>query len=325
MRNAALPVTPGSRRAYFAASTMSKFKQLESFVAVATLGSFSAAARADGVAPAMISRRIDALETHLGIRLITRSTRRIALTPEGEILFEDAQRILRDLQETESRIAQGGIHPSGHLRVSAPAGFGRHHVAPLLPQLLQLYPHIRVTLDLSDRLVDLIEERYDCAIRIGDLPDSHLIGVRLADSRRVVVASPAYLARHGVPRTPQDLSEHHCLSFDGQGNQSRGWLFRDANGVRAVRVKGKLACSDGSTLHAWTLAGCGLSWRSLWEVHEDIAAGKLVTVLDDYAAPPNGIFAITAERRHLPLRVRCFIEFLKTHYAGFPEWVATKH
>jgi len=171
-------------------------------------------------------------------------------------------------------------------------------------------------------LVALIEERYDCAIRIGDLADSHLIGVRLADNRRVVVASPDYLARFGAPRTPDALVQHHCLTFDGQGNQSRGWLFRDGKGVRAVRVKGKLACSDGSTLHAWTLAGCGLSWRSLWEVHDDIAAGKLVTVLDDYAAPPNGIFAITAERRHLPLRVRCFIEFLKTRYAAFPEWAA---
>jgi len=301
---------------------MSKFKQLESFVAVANLGSFSAAARAEGVAPAMIGRRIDALESHLGIQLLTRSTRRIALTPEGEILFEDAQRILRELQETESRIAQGSSLPSGHLRVSAPAGFGRQHVAPLLPELLERYPHIRVTLNLSDRLVDLIDERYDCAIRIGDLADSRLIGVRLADSRRVVVAAPAYLARFGTPRTPEALVQHHCLTFDGQGNQSRGWLFRDGSGVRAVRVKGKLACSDGSTLHAWTLAGCGLSWRSLWEVHDDIAAGKLVTVLDDYAAPPNGIFAITAERRHLPLRVRCFIEFLKIRYAAFPEWAA---
>jgi len=301
---------------------MSKFKQLESFVTVATLGSLSAAARAEGVAPAMIGRRIDALQAHLGIQLLTRSTRRIALTPEGEILFEDARRILRELQETESRIAQGGIHPSGHLRVSAPAGFGRRHVAPLLPEFLDRYPHVSVTLDLSDRLVDLIEERYDCAIRIGELPDSHLIGVRLADNRRMVVAAPDYLARFGAPRTPGDLLEHHCLSFDGQGNQSRGWLFRDAHGVRAVRVKGKLACSDGSTLHAWTLAGCGLSWRSLWEVHDDIASGKLVTVLDDYAAPPNGIFAMTAERRHLPLRVRCFIDFLKTRYAAFSEWAA---
>jgi len=167
----------------------------------------------------------------------------------------------------------------------------------------------------------LIEERYDCAIRIGDLADSHLIGVRLADSRRVVVASPAYLARHGAPATPDALAQHHCLTFDGQGNQARGWLFRDGDGgVRAVRVKGRLACSDGSALHAWTLAGCGLSWRSLWEVHEDIAAGKLVTVLDDYAAPANGIFALTAERRHLPLRVRCFIDFLKTRYALFSAW-----
>jgi len=299
---------------------MSKFKQLETFVAVATLGSFSAAARALGVAPAMVGRRVDALETQLGTLLLNRSTRRLALTPEGSMLLEDAQRILHDLQQTESRIAQGGTKPGGHLRVSAPAGFGRRHVAPLLPGLLQRYPDLRISLDLSDRLVDLIEERYDCVIRIGQLPDSQLIGVRLADNRRVVVAAPAYLAQYGVPRTPDDLTQHHCLSFNAQGNQARGWLFRTENGVHAVRVKGRLACSDGSALHAWTLAGCGLSWRSLWEVHGDIAAGKLITVLDDYAAPPNGIFALTAERKHLPLRVRCFIDFLKQHYAAFPAW-----
>lgn len=299
---------------------MSKFKQLESFVAVATLGSLSAAARAEGVAPAMIGRRIDALETHLGIKLLTRSTRRIALTAEGEILFEDAQRILRELKDTESRIAQGSARPSGHLRVSAPAGFGRRHVAPLLPELVARHPDMTVTLDLSDRLVDLIDERYDCAIRIGDLTDSRIIGARLADNRRVVVATPAYLARHGTPNTPDDLAQHNCLSFDGQGNQARGWLFRVKGGVRPVRVKGNLACSDGSTLHEWTLAGCGLSWRSLWEVQDDIASGRLVTVLDAYAAPPNGIFAMTAERKHLPLRVRYFIAFLKQRYSSFPDW-----
>src|SRR5690606_13358362 len=166
---------------------------LESFVSVAMLGSLSAAARAEGVAPAMIGRRMDALESRLGIKLLTRSTRRIALTSEGEILFEEAQRILRELKETESRISQGSAEASGHLRISAPAGFGRRHVAPLLPEFVALHPQVTVTLDLSDRLVDLIEERYDCAIRIGDLADSQNIGTRLADNRRVIVATPAYL------------------------------------------------------------------------------------------------------------------------------------
>jgi DNA-binding transcriptional LysR family regulator len=297
-----------------------KFKQLESFVAVATLGSLSAAARADGIAPAMMGRRISALEARLGIKLLNRSTRRLSLTSEGNALLEEAQRILRDLNETEARLSQGSIRPEGHLRISAPAGFGRRHVAPLIPEFVTAYPEVSVTLDLSDRLVDLIEERYDCAIRIGELDDSQFIGLRLADNQRVVVAAPQYLAKHGRPATPDDLARHNCLSFGIQGNQSRGWLLRYNGEVRAFRVKGSLACSDGSVLHQWTLAGFGLAWRSLWEVRDDLAHGRLVSVLDDYAAPPNGVFAILPERKHLPLRVRLFIDTLKSRYASPDYW-----
>lgn len=299
---------------------MGKFKQLESFVAVATLGSLSAAARAQGVAPAMMGRRINALEARLGIKLMVRSTRRLSLTSEGTSLLEEAQRILRDLDETESRISQGGIKPSGHLRITAPAGFGRRHVAPLLPELLARHPRVTVTLDLTDRLVDLIEERYDCAIRIGELDDSQIVGLRLADNRRLVVAAPSYLESHGCPATPDDLAHHNCLSFGSQANQARGWLFKYKGQVHAVRVKGNLACSDGSVLHEWTLAGYGLAWRSMWEVREDLAAGRLVSVLDDYAAPSNGIFALLAERKHLPLRVRAFVDLLKSHYGQASYW-----
>lgn len=294
---------------------MGKFKQLESFVAVATLGSLSAAARAEGVAPAMIGRRINALEERLGIKLLLRSTRRLSLTSEGEAFLEEAQRILRDLNETEARISQGGIDPSGHLRVTAPAGFGRRHVAPLLPAFIKRHPNMTISLDLSDRLVDLIEERYDCAIRIGDLDDSQIVGLRLADNKRVIVAAPEYLKVHGVPRLPGDLAQHNCLSFGNQGNQARGWLLRQDGEVRAIRVKGNMACSDGSVLHQWTLDGVGLAWRSLWEVREDLEAGRLVSVLDEYAAPANGIFAMLPERRHLPLRVRAFVDMLKSTYA----------
>ena len=299
---------------------MNKFRQLESFVLVATLGSLSAAARAEGVAPAMMGRRIDALEARLGIKLLMRSTRKLSLTAEGLLLLDEAQRILRDLDETEARVAQGSARPSGPLRISAPAGFGRRHVAPLLPDFLRAYPDITVELDLSDRLVDLLEERYDCAIRIGDLDDSQIIGVRIADNRRIIVASPAYLERFGRPETPEDLLHHNCLSFGDQGNQSKGWLLKHHDQIRAFRVKGTMASSDGSVLHAWSLAGCGLVWRSLWEVREDLASGRLVSVLDDYAAPPNGIFAMLPERKHLPLRVRAFVDMLKATYAQDSYW-----
>ncbi|NYT61361.1 LysR family transcriptional regulator [Alcaligenaceae bacterium] len=299
---------------------MDKFKQLKSFVAAASLGSLSAAARAEGVAPAMIGRRINALEARLGIKLLLRSTRRLSLTSEGSEFFEEAQRILRDLNDAEARITQGSVKPSGHLRISAPAGFGRRHVAPLLPDFIANYPNVSLALDLSDRLVDLIEEGYDCAIRIGELNDSQIVGMRLADNQRVIVAAPAYLNRHGRPNTPGDLAQHNCLSFGNQGNQSRGWLLKQDGQVRAVRVKGNVACSDGSVLHQWVLAGLGLSWRSLWEVREDLTKGRLVSVLDEYAAPANGIFAMLPERKHLPLRVRLFVDMLRARYATPSYW-----
>ncbi len=299
---------------------MSRFKQLESFVAVATLGSLSAAARQEGIAPAMMGRRINALEARLGIKLLVRSTRRMSLTSEGSAFLEEAQRILRELNDVESRVAQGSVRPSGHLRVTAPAGFGRRHIAPLLPEFVEAYPDVSISLDLSDRLVDLIDEGYDCAIRIGELEDSRIVGQRLADNKRVIVAAPEYLQRHGRPNTPDDLLDHNCLSFGQQGNQAKGWLLRQNGQVRAIRVKGNLACSDGSVLHQWTLAGIGLAWRSLWEVREDLAEGRLVTVLEEYAAPPNGIFALTPERRHLPQRLHLFLELLKQHYSSPTYW-----
>src|SRR5690554_3563596 len=223
---------------------MSRFKQLESFVAVATLGSLSAAARQEGVAPAMMGRRINALEARLGIKLLVRSTRSMSLTSEGSAFLEEAQRILRELNDVESRVAQGSVRPSGHLRVTAPAGFGRRHIAPLLPDFVEAYPDVSISLDLSDRLVDLIDEGYDCAIRIGELEDSRIVGQRLADNKRVIVAAPEYLQRHGRPNTPDDLLDHNCLSFGQQGNQAKGWLLRQNGQVRAIRVKGNLACSD---------------------------------------------------------------------------------
>ncbi|OZI23485.1 LysR family transcriptional regulator [Bordetella genomosp. 9] len=299
---------------------MDRFKQLQTFVDVAALGSLSAAARAEGVAPAMIGRRIDALEARLGVKLLVRSTRRLSLTAEGGTLLEDAQRILRDLNESESLVAQGSARPTGLLRLTAPAGFGRRHVAPLLPGFADQYPDVSVVLDLSDRLVDLIEERYDCAVRIGDLDDSDMVAIRLADNRRVVVAAPSYLERQGVPRTPADLAAHHCLSFGSQGNQSRGWLFRVNGQLTPFRVAGRLECSDGSVLHQWTLAGYGLAWRSMWEVQQDLDSGRLKTVLDEYCAPPNGIYAMFPERKHMPARVRAFVAMLRQAYADPAYW-----
>ncbi|GAA5233397.1 LysR family transcriptional regulator [Verticiella sediminum] len=299
---------------------MDRFKQLETFVAVATLGSLSAVARAESLAPALIGRRVDALEARLGVKLLVRTTRRITLTPEGEAFLEEARNILRELEDAEAMVAQGSATPTGHLRLTAPAGFGRRHVAPLLPEFLDTHPKLSASLDLTDRLTDLVRERYDCAVRIGDLAESNLVGVKLAENRRVVVAAPAYLDRRGTPRVPADLLQHECLTLGIESSQHRGWLFRQGNDTVTQRVNGSLSCSDGAALLDWALDGLGLAWRSMWEVRQDLARGRLVTVLDEHAAPPNAIYALLPQRKHLPLRVRVFVDFLRQRYADPAYW-----
>ncbi len=296
---------------------MDQLKQIESFVSVATRGSLSAAAREAGVTPAVIGRRLDALEARLGVKLLLRTTRRITLTFEGSAFLEDCQRILNDLANAEASVSLGGIKPSGHLRLTAPAGFGRRHVAPVVMRFLQDNPEVSCTLELSDRMVDLLNEGFDCAIRIGELPDSSLVSVRLAENRRVVVASRDYLARHGIPQRPQDLLGHNCLCLA----QQRGWQFSGEDGAPLLlRVAGNLECNDGAVLRDWTLAGLGLAWRSLWEVGEDLRSGRLVQVLEKWAAAPLGIYAVYPQRRHLALRVRLLLDYFRDTYARADYW-----
>jgi DNA-binding transcriptional LysR family regulator len=306
---------------------MDKLKQLESFVSVATRGSLTAAARAEGVAPAIMGRRLDALEERLGVKLLVRTTRRISLTHEGSAFLEDCQRVLADIANAEASVSAGGVKASGHLRITAPAGFGRRHVAPLVPKFRELHPDVTISLNLSDRVVDLAAEGYDCAVRVGDLPDSSLVSLRLADNRRLCVATPGYLERHGVPQHPNELVRHDCLTLSSDASQTRGWAFRlpSAAGSELVFLKpgGPLDCSDGQVLHDWCLGGWGIAWRSTWEVEREIEAGRLVEVLAEFAAPPNGIHAVFPQRRHLPLRVRLWIDFLKHHYSRPDFWKAS--
>ena len=302
---------------------MDKFKQMESFVSVAQRGSLTAAAKAEGVAPAIMGRRLDGLEEQLGVKLLIRTTRRITLTHEGSAFLEDCQRLLADLANAEASVSAGGVKASGHLRMTAPGGFGRRHVAPLVPLFHALHPDVTVSLNLSDRVVDIAGEGFDCAVRVGDMPDSSLVSVRLADNRRLCVATPDYLARNGVPKQPSDLARFDCLSLSSDASQTRGWAFKlpKADGFEVVYLKpsGPLDCSDGQVLHDWCLRGWGIAWRSTWEVEAEISEGKLVNVLEDFAAPPNGIYAVFPQRKHLALRVRLWIDFLKLHYsrAGF--------
>ena len=307
---------------------MDKLKQMEAFVAVALRASLTAAAKASGLTPAVMGRRLDALEERLGVKLLVRTTRRISLTHEGSAFLEDCQRLLADMANAEASVSAGGVKASGHLRVTAPAGFGRRHVAPLVPRFRELHPEVTISLNLGDRVVDLAGEGFDCAVRVGDMPDSTLVSVRLADNRRLCVATPKYLKQHGTPQHPGDLSKFDCLTLSSDASQTRGWAFclPQAAGqpaqVSYLKPGGPLDCSDGQVLHAWCLAGYGIAWRSTWEVESEIASGQLVELLADYAAPPNGIYAVFPQRKHLPLRVRLWIDFLKHHYSQPQFWHA---
>ena len=299
---------------------MDRLKQIESFVAVVAKGSLTAAAAAEGVAPAVLGRRIDALEERLGVKLLLRTTRRITLTHEGSAFLEDCQRILVDIGNAEASVSAGGVKASGYLRITAPAGFGRRHVAPLMPGFLARHPDVSLSLNLSDRVVDIAGEGVDIAVRVGDMPDSSLVSVRLADNRRLCVAAPAYLKRAGVPQHPGELGRHECLTLSSDASQTRGWAFSLDGQVSHLRPSGRLDCSDGQVLHAWCLQGLGLAWRSTWEVEVDIASGALLPVLEAFAAPPNGIYVVIPQRKHLPLRVRLWIDYLKQHYGDPAYW-----
>ncbi len=301
---------------------MDRLKQIESFVAVATKGSLTASALAEGVAPAVIGRRIDALEERLGVKLLVRTTRRITLTHEGSAFLEDCQRLLADLASAEASVTAGGVKASGHLRITAPAGFGRRHVAPLVPAFRAAHPDVSLSLNLSDRVVDIVNEGFDCAVRVGDLPDSSLVSVRLADNRRLCVAAPDYLRRAGTPTAPAELMRHACLTLSSDASQTRGWAFTVNGEVTHLRPSGPLDCSDGQVLHDWCVGGLGVAWRSTWEVESDVAAGRLVAVLEDFAAPPNGIYAVFPQRKHLPLRVRLWIDFIKERFGDAAYWAA---
>ncbi|HRE18368.1 MAG TPA: substrate binding domain-containing protein, partial [Rhodocyclaceae bacterium] len=244
--------------------------------------------------------------------------RRLSLTFEGQAFLEDSQRILNDLANAEAAVSLGGVRASGYLKISAPAGFGRRHVAPHVSRYMRENAEVAVNLDLSDRIVDLLNEGIDCAVRIGELSDSSLVSVRLGEMRRVVVATPAYLVAHGVPRSPADLTQHNCLSL----GQQRGWMFKhpESGEVETLKVSGNFECNDGAVLHEWALQGRGLAWRSLWEVGTDLREGRLTSVLDAWQAPPLGIYAVFPQRRHLPLRVRLFIDLLKETYGRESYW-----
>ena len=301
---------------------MDKLKQIEALVMAVEKTSFAAAALSLKVTPAIVGRRIDALEKELGVRLLHRSTRRLILTEEGAAYVEHCQKMLAELALAEGAVSAGRYHASGHLIVSAPAAFGRKHVAPHAPAFLQAHDHLKMSFNLTDGVVDLVREGYDMGIRIGGTIDPGFVAIVLATNKRVVCATPDYFSRHGRPVAIEDLTRHNCLAFNLQGGQQRGWYFAVDGKTVAVRPVGNLDCNDGELLHRWMSEGLGLAWRSEWEIQRQLQNGELETVLDAHALPAYDIMAVYPRQRNVPAKVRLFVQHLKAVYATPDYWQA---
>lgn len=300
---------------------MDRLAALEAFTKVAETQSFSEAARRLRSSKSAVSRHVAALETDLGARLFHRTTRSLTLTEAGRDYFARTSRILADLEEANASVTQLQAAPRGHLRVNAPMSFGFLHLAPALGDFLARYPEIELDVTLSDRFVDLVDEGVDVAVRIGSLTDSSLVARRLASIRRVLCASPDYLARRGVPQTPDDLKSHDCLS-NTNINITREWRFVHPDGKPwPIEVKGRMSANSGDMLRVAALHGHGFVHLPTFIVGDDLRAGALVSVLDPYIAQDLTLNAVYPTARHLSPKVRAFVDFLAERFGGDkPYW-----
>ena len=280
------------------------------FVRVAECGGFSAAARAMDLAPTTVSKQIARLERQLGVSLFERNTRRLKITDEGRAVAERAQAALALLDEAAEVARAGASEMSGVIRVSAPVPFGSRYVAAATAMFRKQYPKVGFELRLTDRIVDLYVDDIDIAIRVAKLADSRLIARQLAENRRILVASPEYLKRHGPLDVPRDLTRHACLLFSYPGLSRNSWTLRRGAKVRDVAVSSDLVTDSGDTLRTWCVAGLGVSLRELWDVAEDLRAGRLARVLPGWEEDASPISLVRAKREPAPRRIRVFSDFL---------------
>jgi LysR family transcriptional activator of dmlA len=294
---------------------MDGFSELNLFTLVARHRNLAAAARDLGVTPPSISKRLAQLERRLGVRLLNRTTRRVSLTPEGELYLANGSRILDELAELEQLVTKSRGEPTGLLRVNASFGFGRRRVAPAVSKFIARYPAIKIQLHLSDKPVNLQEEGFDLGIRFGDVPDARINARLLLENRRVVCASPEYVKEFGAPVVPHDLTRHACLVLRENESAYGTWHFARGKKAETVKVDGLLSSNDGSAVLEWVLDGRGIAVRSQWETETLVRDGKLVTLLHDWALPNADIHAVYLERHQLSAKLRTFVEFLRTELA----------
>ena len=283
------------------------------FSALASTGSLSAAARELGITTPAVSKRLALMESRVGVLLVNRTTRRMSLTPEGDLYLEHARRILGEIDDMAQLLGVSKATPQGLLRVNATLGFGRSHVAPLISRFVRKHPQVEVQLQLSVNPPPLTEDAFDVCIRFGAPPDSRVIARRIAANRRLLCASPAYLAKHGTPKVPNDLTKHNCIGIR-QGEEAYGvWRLSSGRGrnagTEAVKTRGNLTTNDGEIAVNWALDGHGIVMRAEWDIERFLKNGRLVQVLPQYATPDADIHAVYPQRHQLAARVRAFVEF----------------
>lgn len=291
-------------------------------VTISGCGNLSATARELGITKAAVSKRLATIEGRAGVTLVSRTTRRMSLTPEGETVVERARAILAQMEELDRMLSRSGQVPKGLLRVNATLGFGRSHVAPLISRFVLRHPEVQVQLQLSVNPPPLTEDQFDVCIRFGEPPDARVIARRLAPNRRVLVASPAYLKRHGQPRTPQDLVSHNCIGIR-QGDEAYGtWRLRTGRGARqrteSIKTQGNLATNDGEIAVRWALEGHGIVMRAEWDVARHLRDGRLVLVLPQWETPEADIHAVYPQRLQMSSRVRAFVQFMADSLVNGP-------
>jgi molybdate transport repressor ModE-like protein len=303
---------------------MDRIDDLNLFLRVLDLGSISAAARNLDISVAVASQRLKRLEQSLGIRLLHRTTRRLRPTAEGAALVADGRALIEDLQALTGGLRKAASEISGTLRVSLPASFGRQYISPLVPEFLARHPRLKLHLDLTDQLRDLVSDGFDLAIRIGALHDSSFVARRLAPNRRVLCASPEYLKQRGAPTTPEDLAMHECLLLAGSRPHDV-WTLRGPGGKKVtVRVRGRLESNLGEVIRDAALAGLGIALHSTWHICEDLKAGRLEIVLPRYRPPDSGIYALMPQRRLVLPRARAFADFLAERFERAPPGAPTR-
>jgi DNA-binding transcriptional LysR family regulator len=294
---------------------MDRFQVLTAFAKVVEAGSFARAADRLGVSVSAVSRQVADLEAHLDARLLNRTTRRLSLTESGRVFYERCVQLLADLEEAEQSAHAGTVRPRGTLRLSCSVTFGERHLAPAVAELTRRYPELQFDIELSDRAVDLVDEGFDAAVRIGQIGSQNLVGRKVGVTRLVCCAAPAYLKNHGVPKRPEDLAKHSCLTYE-YATLRNMWPFRDRDGRdRSIKIAGPIHANSGRFLVALAVEGAGIAYEPDFIVGPDVRGGRLQPLLRTFEPHASDIYVVYPSRRHLSGKVRAFTEFLVERFA----------